>query len=86
MYGLPTRGVEVVGERLLQMDEPALTRTVGPVLECREGNGVCRLVHVISHGYAVVPAAALGGRHYGHPTSLSEVMPVGNPSSSTAML
>jgi hypothetical protein len=40
MHRLAARGVEVVLERLFQMDQPALARAVGPVLECGEGDGV----------------------------------------------
>ena len=40
VHGLPTRGVDVVHESLLQVDQPALARAVGPVLEGGEGDGV----------------------------------------------
>ncbi len=40
VYCLPTQRVQVVVERLLQMNEPTLARAVGPVLQGRKGDGV----------------------------------------------
>ena len=46
MHRLPARRVDVVLERLLQMNQPALTRAVNPVLERGESdNIVCRVCH-----------------------------------------
>lgn len=40
MHSLAARGVDVVRERLFQMDQAALARTVGPVLERGERDGI----------------------------------------------
>ena len=40
VHSLPTLGVQVVVECLFQMDQPALARAVGPVLQGSEGDGV----------------------------------------------
>lgn len=47
VHCLSTRRVNIVGERLFQMNQPALSRTIGPVLERGEGNRVC-LGHAVS--------------------------------------
>lgn len=47
MQCLSTRGMDMVLERLLQMNQAALARTVHPVLKGRQRNGVC-LGHVRS--------------------------------------
>ena len=40
MNGLTAGGMHVVGERLLLVDQGALPRAIGPVLEGRERDGV----------------------------------------------
>jgi len=40
VYCLPAQGVDVVVKRLLQVDQRALARAIGPVLQCRQGDGV----------------------------------------------
>nr|WP_297461843.1 hypothetical protein [Ferrovum sp.] len=48
MHSLPTRCVYVVLERLFQMNQPTLARTVDPVLQGGEGdNFVSRIFHSI---------------------------------------
>jgi hypothetical protein len=47
VHRLPTRRVNVVGECLLQVNQPALARAIRPVLKRGEGDRVC-LTHVAS--------------------------------------
>ena len=46
MHSLPTRSMDIVFERLLQMNQSALARTIHPVLQGREGDRFfCRTCH-----------------------------------------
>ena len=57
MHRLPARRVDVVLERLLQMNQPALTRAINPVLESGESdNIVCRVCHSIKQSLDEVVA------------------------------
>ena len=55
VHRLPARRVDIVGKGLLQMNQPALARAIGPVLEGGKGN---RGVRVIRHGSTPADVAA----------------------------